>query len=296
MPYISIKVFVISPILLGAGILVLSLAPVQGLIRGLPSGGGIRRNWYILTGLIVFFIAGYLWYALELWQGTCRFSDLIVSAVFFLGACFVLLVNYLSHRTARDIRRITLLEQEIITDATMGIHNRRYFEQRLKEEFDRAQRYQLPLALLLIDIDDFKRINDVSGHLAGDLVLKHLGRLLLASVRDTDIITRYGGDEICIIATHTNDATALELAKRIRSLVERSVVTGDSGREEFRTTVSIGVASLSPGLKEPSELVDHADKALYRSKHEGKNRITVYPPPAAEHGETTPHMAGQPCF
>lgn len=295
MPCISIKILVISPIILGACILTLSLVPVQGLIRGLPPGSKIRHNWYTLTSLIIFFIAGYLFYAFEQWRGTCRFSDLIVSVVFFLGACFVLLVNYLSHQTARDIRRITLLEQENITDATMGVHNRRYFEQRLKEEFDRARRYKLPLSLLLIDIDNFKQINDTSGHLAGDMVLKHLGRLLVASVRDTDIITRYGGDEICIIATHTNDATALELAKRVCSLVEKSAVTGEDGQEELHTTVSIGVASLAPGLTEAAELVDRADKALYRSKNDGKNRIAVYLPPSPG-GETNQCSTDQPCF
>lgn len=270
---IPISLIVIAPILMGAGILVLSLVPVFGLIRGLPFGK-VRHNWYTLAVLILFFIVGYLFYASELWGGTCRVSDVIVSATFFLGACFVLLVNHLSHQTALDIRRMSALEQENITDATMGIHNRRYFEQRLREEFDRARRYNLPLSLLMIDIDNFKQINDTSGHQTGDLVLQGLGRLLIESVRDSDIVTRYGGDEIGIIATHADEATALDLAKRLCAKVGDNSLA--DGKRNMCITASIGIATLTEEMNDAPDLVGCADMALYRAKNEGKNRTAVY--------------------
>ncbi|GFE61737.1 GGDEF domain-containing protein [Geobacter sp. AOG2] len=285
MPGIPISLIVIAPILMGAVILALSLVPVIGLIRGLPFGK-VRHNWYTLAALILFFIIGYLFYASELRGGTYRVSDVIVSSVFFLGACFVLLVNHLSHRTAQDILRMSALEQENITDATMGIHNRRYFEQRLKEEFDRARRYNLPLSLLMIDIDDFKQINDTSGHQTGDQVLQGMGRLLIESVRDTDIVTRYGGDEICIIATHAGDATALDLAKRLCSKIGDNTLA--DGTWNIRVTTSIGIATLNDTMNEASDLVGCADMALYRAKNEGKNRAAVYlSDPAGCLGRTT---------
>jgi len=128
--------------------------------------------------------------------------DLIVPSVFFFGAGFVWLTATLSLHTAIDIRRVTVLEHENITDPLIGIYNRRYLDRRLQEEFIRARRYSLPLSVLLLDIDHFKRVNDAYGHQVGDLVLSYLGKLLLSAIRATDIIARYGGEEILIRSEH----------------------------------------------------------------------------------------------
>ena len=182
-----INLITIGPVIIGAAILICSIVPVRKLINRLPQGG-VRRNWYLLSGLIIFFIIGYLSYALVLVNHDICLPDIVVSMVFFFGACFVWLVNVLSLKTALDIRRIAMLEQENITDTLIDVYNRRYLDRRVEEEFVRANRYGLPLSILLIDIDHFKRVNDTFGHQAGDSVLRTLARLLVETVRDSDMI------------------------------------------------------------------------------------------------------------
>lgn len=164
--------FIVNWLLLAGGlVLVAALFPVGRLIRQLPAGN-VRNRWRLLTLCMLFFIAGYVIYAVAHWDHCCTLFDLVVPTIFFIGAVFVEMVCSLALRTALDIKRICDLEQETITDPLMGIFNRRYLERRLKEEVGRAQRYKLPLAVLLLDVDFFKRINDTHGHLVGDLVLQ----------------------------------------------------------------------------------------------------------------------------
>ena len=260
----------------GACILLAALHPLRRLILQLPNGKA-RKYWIILGFLILAFIAGYIGYAVAKWNESETPSDLFAPAIFFLGAVFVLLVNTVSLQTAIDIRRFAALEQESITDPLMGIHNRRYMDRRLREEVKRAVRYKLPLSVLLLDIDHFKRVNDEFGHPAGDLVLAGLGRLIADTVRDTDVVARYGGEEILIIAVST-PPPAYEFAERLRRKVEESLLVEPcelTGGREIRLTVSIGVASLGNGPEEAGELVNRADKALYRAKGEGRNRVVM---------------------
>ena len=264
-------------ITLGAGLLIASLAPVRQLIRQLPPGC-MRRNWYILTGLIIFFIAGYIGYIIVQWNSHAELTELVVSLILFFGACYVWLVNSLSVQTTLDVLRVARLEHENVADPLMGIYNRRYLEQRIEEEFDRAHRERLSLSALLVDVDNFKRVNDTYGHQVGDLVLIHLGKLLMESVRIGDIVARYGGDEIFIIATNTSGSAAAELAERLRQKVESSLLLPqdvDDTREPVHVTVSIGVATLCRDIDTPCALIEHVDKALYRAKQSGRNRIVV---------------------
>jgi diguanylate cyclase (GGDEF)-like protein len=267
-------------IAVGAAILTASLLPVTRLISQLPPGS-MRRNWRILKALVFLFIAGYVGYALVEWKNRAGIADLFVPGIFFLGACFVFLVSRLSLQTALDIRRIAVMEHENITDPLMGIHNRRYLDRRLKEEVDRALRYKLPLSVLLLDIDHFKRINDTHGHPVGDRVLCALGKLIQNTVRNTDVVARYGGEEILVIATCTPPPPIPVFAERLRRTVEDSVLVAPdalTGGKEIRATVSIGVASLGPEIRTLEALVQGADEALYRAKHEGRNRVVVREP------------------
>jgi diguanylate cyclase (GGDEF)-like protein len=269
--------FIIGPVLIGAGLLISSTYPVRRLIEQLPSGE-TRRNWYILGCLIVFFIISYISYALIMWSHELLFTDIFVSLVFFFGACFVWLVNVLSLNTAQVVRRISILEQENVTDPLINIFNRRYFDRRVQEECERAHRYGLPLSILLLDIDHFKRVNDTYGHPVGDLVLKNLGRLLVDTVRNTDIVSRFGGEEICIIATNTMEPVAAELAERMRLLVEAAeMVAADDvrGLPPLHITVSIGVSTLSSSTSTAKELMELADSALYHAKSRGRNRVAI---------------------
>jgi diguanylate cyclase (GGDEF)-like protein len=130
----------------------------------------------------------------------------------------------------------------------------------------------------MLDLDHFKRFNDTCGHRVGDLVLNHLGKLLLHAVRDTDIVARYGGEEIIVIATQTSAAAAVQLAERLRQHIEthQPEFPRDPARPcEMRVTVSIGVAELDAEIKDIRELVHSADQALYRAKQEGRNRVVM---------------------
>jgi diguanylate cyclase (GGDEF)-like protein len=261
----------------GTCILVLSLFPIRRLMANLPRGK-VRSNWRILRILIFFFIAGYLAYTVFFWSIEGTILELVVPAVFFLGACFVWLVNTLSLQTAIDLRRVADLEVETITDPLTGIYNRRYLDRRLKQEVDRALRYDLSLSVLMLDIDHFKNINDTYGHQAGDLVLSSLGKLIMGIARTSDIVARYGGEEFLVIGTSTPLAAAPVFAERLRRTVEITTLVPASdltNGEDIRVTISIGVAALGPENGCVSALVKAADIALYRAKLEGRTRVVV---------------------
>ncbi len=272
---------VIANILIFAGacFLGVSLFPIRRLVSQLPAGGILRRKWNILSVLILFFISGYIGYIIMYWDRPSEEIHLIVPMVFFFGAIFVLLVGTLALQTAMDIKQISALKDETITDPLMGIHNRRYLDLRLAEEIERAHRYNFPLCILLLDIDHFKNINDTYGHYIGDLVLKSLGHLLLKNVRKTDIVARYGGEEISVIAPHTSVPTAADLAERLRQVVETSVMVPADEQEDrpaVTITVSIGVAGLDRQIVDRQSLIERTDEALYRAKQEGRNRVVVF--------------------
>lgn len=267
-----------SLVIAGACVLTGALVPVRQLIAQLPAGH-LRRRWYALATLIFIFIAGYTNYTATNWDQHRTWADLIVPGVFFFGATFVWVTASLSLKTAVDVRQMTLLEYENVTDPLMGIYNRRYLDRRLNEEFARSRRYGLPLSVLLLDIDHFKQVNDMYGHPAGDLVLNHLGNVLLHAIRDSDIAARYGGEEVVVIAPNTDVSTAVELAERLRRHIEiqELVLSGQlNKRKKIHVTVSIGVADLRPEDADIRRLIFKADEALYRAKQEGRNRVVVH--------------------
>lgn len=185
-------------LLFGSLLLCTSLWPIRRMVTPLPQGR-IRTFWYALFFLICLFIVGYLGYIFRFWGVYRGGEDMIVPVVFFLGAIFVLLVSMLSLQTAEDLKRIFVLERESTTDSLMGIYNRRYFDRRLHQEFVRSERYNEPLSLVMIDIDHFKHVNDRWGHPVGDLVLKRLAEQLRGSLREADVVCRYGGEKVVVI-------------------------------------------------------------------------------------------------
>ena len=188
------------------------------------------------------------------------------------------MVSILSLQTALDIKRIHTLELENVTDPLMNIRNRRYLEKRLEEEFAKAIRYNLPLSILMLDVDHFKRINDTFGHDIGDIVLKNLGGMIREFIRETDCAARYGGEEIMILSPSTDGTHAAYLAERLRKEIETSTIVPAEparGIKEVRITVSIGSAEYNADTGDVQSLVKLADKALYRAKSEGRNRVFV---------------------
>lgn len=163
-------------------------------------------------------------------------------------------------------------QQLAITDGLTGVYNRRYFQRQLENEFRRAPRFGYSIALMLVDIDHFKRFNDTHGHLLGDQVLRSVGQILRESTRETDVVARYGGEEFAVILPETTTEQALEVAKRVRKNLARHPFWG-RGQTPVKVTASIGIAARLGTESKPEELIDLADAALYEAKHGGRDRV-----------------------
>jgi diguanylate cyclase (GGDEF)-like protein len=155
-------------------------------------------------------------------------------------------------------------------DALTGLYNRCYVIEKLDSEINRALRHGSPMALLMLDVDHFKRINDTYGHSTGDQVLKAIGQLLRDSCRVYDVPGRYGGEEFCIVLPET------KLGKRIRTRLATASL--QAGGEALSVTASIGIAGIdeSGGALTPADLIDRADRALYWAKDRGRNRVEMW--------------------
>jgi diguanylate cyclase (GGDEF)-like protein len=165
------------------------------------------------------------------------------------------------------------LHEAIHTDVLTGAHNRRYLEGRLLDEFASATRHRRALCLLMLDIDNFKQVNDTYGHPVGDLVLRELARELRKQVRAEDVVVRYGGEEFLIVARELTPEQGLEFGERLRSRIHAQPVALPGGAQ-LSMTISVGLASLQPGLdKDPAAMIARADAALYQAKQRGRNRV-----------------------
>src|SRR3990170_2294165 len=165
--------------------------------------------------------------------------------------------------------------QELATiDSLTGLFNNRYFHEILTREFKGTMRYQNPVSLIMIDLDNFKQINDQYGHQAGDTVLREISNRLTRSLREIDVPARYGGDEIAIILPETLIEPAFFVAKRIKTLIEAQPVKFKENN--INVTASLGIASCpDPKMRSVEDMIAVADKALYDAKKYGRNRIEV---------------------
>jgi diguanylate cyclase (GGDEF)-like protein len=160
-----------------------------------------------------------------------------------------------------------------IRDGLTSIANVRYLNEFLEREFARSRRHGRELAVILFDIDHFKRINDNLGHLTGDYVLREMARLVDSRVRRDELFARYGGEEFCLVLPETSSEGAVQYAEQVRRLIEehRFLFDGTS----VPVTVSLGVALFAPEMKSPIDIIRTADEALYRAKRGGRNRVEV---------------------
>ncbi len=180
----------------------------------------------------------------------------------------------------RDVTPYKKMEEELrrlaTTDSLTGVNNRRYFINLAQKELNRCKRYGHTSSLLMLDIDNFKRINDTYGHAAGDQVLKQFSNLCLGEIRECDILGRLGGEEFAVILIETDLSAAKIVAERIREVLEFHVMTINDS--ELRITASIGISEFQPA-DEPQALqimMERADKALYDAKSNGKNQISIW--------------------
>ncbi len=185
---------------------------------------------------------------------------------------------YHAIKNARLFEEVSKEKEEMktlaITDSLTEVYNHNFFYTRLEEEFNRAVRYETAISLIMMDIDDFKRINDTHGHRTGDQVLKEIANMIKRLVRKTDIVARYGGEEFSVILPHTNLDGAEEEAERIREAIS-SHAYANLTKETM--TMSLGVASYPSGktIMNAGDFVNLADTALYEAKRSGKNRVVA---------------------
>ena len=186
-----------------------------------------------------------------------------------VGATTLLRLSYMDQL---DEKLHLRLHAAASRDALTNVFNRRHFDERLAAEGAGARRHNRPFALMIVDVDNFKRVNDTYGHLAGDAVLKGVAACLSNAVRREDAVFRYGGEEFAVLLRETPLQGALILAERLRAAVERASHEGEGIPSPLQVTVSVGVAMLGPGTSD-EVLIHTADQALYHAKHTGKNRV-----------------------
>lgn len=161
------------------------------------------------------------------------------------------------------------------TDALTGLWNRLHFGEQMQRMLNEADRHEVPVSLVLVDIDLFKRVNDSFGHEAGDSVLKQVAKILQEGIRNVDICVRYGGEEIAVLMGHTESARAVEVAERLRTRIAATPIHHKGA--EIHVTASFGVAAYPETVKVRDQLFPSADKALYIAKHDGRNCVRAKP-------------------
>ncbi len=182
--------------------------------------------------------------------------------------------------TVQDVTESVYLENELKSlshqDSLTGLYNRRFLDERLEEEFSRCIRGNHELSMIMIDIDNFKKLNDEYGHQFGDLVLKEIAGICSAITRNCDVFARFGGEEFCAILPESGTEGAAVFAERLRTAVEKMEVRNSSNKVVKNITIILGVASIDENIKSSDVLLKHADSAMYESKKNGKNMVSIY--------------------
>lgn len=188
---------------------------------------------------------------------------------------FFSVIGYQMAATLKHFQRFSSIKNMAIYDALTGLHNRRFFEERLEAEAQKCFHSNIPLSLVMVDIDFFKKVNDTFGHTEGDQVLCRISSLLKTSVRKKDIVARYGGEEFILILPEARLEESFVIAERIRHLVENTLF--EVRKTQVNLTLSMGVSSFpSHQVKSKEELVEMADQALYDAKRGGRNRVCIF--------------------
>ena len=172
------------------------------------------------------------------------------------------------------LQRISLytqVQESALHDGLTGLLGRRHFRQRFEEEVERARRRGTRLAFLMVDIDDFKKVNDNYGHLVGDVVLRDISAIMQHSVREMDMVGRYGGEEFSVALPEATRELGVQIADRIRQTIERKTIQAYD--ERIQVTVSVGVAFLPEDAASAEKLIERADQAMYEAKRAGRNRV-----------------------
>ncbi|MDO5291721.1 MAG: diguanylate cyclase [bacterium] len=193
-----------------------------------------------------------------------------------LSALFIVIAWTLGYYVKLEHTHIDYLTQITNVDGLTGIYNHRYFHECLEKYYTKDKEQNLPLSLIMIDVDFFKEYNDLFGHRQGDDLLKSIVSVIKDNIREDDLLFRYGGDEFCIILDTTLEEDALKIAERLRIAVRDYHQEGMEHLANKHLSVSVGIASLSDEIDSSLCLIDKADSALYRAKYLRKNRVEAY--------------------
>ena len=279
-PNLFIQLVLVTSIAL----LLASLFPIRWIYQMLPRGFA-RSTWRSMSILILLSAVGVtVFLHINSTEGPNHHEDWLVSLVFLAGSIFVVTVCTLALSTAKDLSKIAALEFAAIVDPVTELFNRRHIMALLDAQCQLSSEHNSPFSILLIDIDNFKAINDTFGHRAGDIVLKELGRVIARIIPDYRCIGRYGGEEFLVILPQSASSDAWVVAERLRSAVQSTMVTYEA-KPISSPTISIGIATAF-GWKETSEdLIEIADGALYSAKASGRNRVChAFEPPDRQFG------------
>jgi len=270
-----LRIVVVAQFLVG---LVLHLGSLREMTKNISDlkRGPLRLRWNVLRAIVLLLAISYMGYIAQLLaegeeQAGIK-EDLLVGAAAVLVSLFVYGVADLSFQTVKDFRDISRFKELAHQDQLTGVFNRRYFDLTLEEAVKIALCKKEPLSLMAVDIDHFKSVNDEYGHLSGDTVLRSVCGAIMRQCRHTDIVARYGGDELMIIVSG-DAATAVTLAERVKAMVENLEIELAT-HATLRVTVSIGLATITFG-DSPDTLFTRADAALYEAKRLGRNRIEI---------------------
>ena len=192
-------------------------------------------------------------------------ANLFILAISFFGLLFTI------NETKKNNVLINKLSNEAMHDGMTGLLNHKFFEKRLKEEIERSERYEQNFSLLFLDLDKFKRINDTYGHQFGDYVLKQTSKIIQKSVRNIDVVSRYGGEEFSVILVNANRLDAQKTAERIRKEIELNEFINGSIKEKL--TISIGIGIYPADANNFNGIISFSDRKMYKAKNDGRNCI-----------------------
>ncbi len=267
MPFVSLILDIVA-----ACIAALAIPPLRDVTR-LARSPALKRSWQALTVAVIACIALVTLAAVSKPPAAPDAGEAAGLLLHVIGASLLLTFARLARWTARDILRLSAFEAQAFTDELTGLGNRRMFDVRLEEEAARAQEAGLPLSLIVLDIDHFKRVNDTFGHAVGDVVIRHVAATVAAVARNADTVCRIGGEEFVVIVPRLEPALARDMAEAVRDAVRSAVVPAGNGRT-VAATVSLGFATLRPG-ETVAALFARADGALYAAKRGGRDQVRL---------------------
>ena len=233
--------------------------PYLRALYGLILAFGAPIGWIMLQWL-----AGRDPFSEQYWDGLLYGYMTIATALVFAGLGFAI------------GSRESMITDLALTDGLTALYNKRYYKNRLEQEFSRHQRYGTPMSIIQVDLDHFKKINDTWGHQAGDEVLKSIASVIMANCRTNEIAARVGGEEISIIASDCAVQEAVLLAERLRGAIEECTSTWQGSA--IHVTASFGVAEANGETENAWSVYQHADQALYQAKQNGRNQVVRYIP------------------